>query len=132
MIKVLAQPTNNAEQFRGQRQGGKFKCEHFTKFCLGLDENFGLHRINISAFAVCFNVVQSILFWQNIKISSPVVLNRETRLPRGVSINFHWGTSPYTHSTTTWKALEQESVPPITYLKSGELEIQDNDLREVW
>jgi len=39
MIKVLAQPTNNAEQSNEQK-GGKFKCEHFTKFCAGLHEIF--------------------------------------------------------------------------------------------
>jgi len=44
-MKVLARPTNNAEQFCGQRQGSKFKCEHFTKFSSGLDENFDLCRI---------------------------------------------------------------------------------------
>jgi len=32
MIEVLARPTNNAEQFCGQRQGGKFNRQH--KFAL--------------------------------------------------------------------------------------------------
>jgi len=63
MIKVLAGPTNNAEQFCGQKKGGKFKCVHFTKFFPGLHEIFGLHRItNLSSFVVCFNVVQLVLF----------------------------------------------------------------------
>jgi len=66
MIKVLARPTNNAVQFCGQRRRTKFKCEHFTKCCPGLDENFGLHRINVSSFVAYLNVKQSILFWQNI------------------------------------------------------------------
>jgi len=52
-------------------------------------------------------VVQSILLWQNIEIFSPVVLNRRPHIPSGASINFHWEMSPYTHSTTTWKALER-------------------------
>jgi len=34
MMKVLARPTNNAEQFCGQRKGGKAKCWHFKKFSL--------------------------------------------------------------------------------------------------
>jgi len=63
MIKVLAGLTNNAEQSCGQKKGGKFKCEHFTNFFLGLHEIFGLGRItNLSSFVVCFNVVQLILF----------------------------------------------------------------------
>ena len=53
MINVLAQPTNNAGQFCGQRNGGKFKCEHFTKFCTGLLEIFGLHGFKLSSFAIC-------------------------------------------------------------------------------
>jgi len=40
MIKVLARQTNNTEQFCGQRKGSKFKCEHFTKFCVGLHETW--------------------------------------------------------------------------------------------
>jgi len=34
MIKVLARPTNNVEQFCGQRRGGKFKCQHSQNFAL--------------------------------------------------------------------------------------------------
>jgi len=30
MVKVFARPTNNAEQFCGQRKEGKFKCAYFT------------------------------------------------------------------------------------------------------
>jgi len=70
MIKVLVRPTNNAKQFCGQTQGGEFMCEHVTKLCPGLHENFSLHRINVSSFVVCFNVVQLISFWQNNKICS--------------------------------------------------------------
>jgi len=40
MIKVIARQTNIAEQFCGQRNGGKSKCEHFTKFGVGLHEIF--------------------------------------------------------------------------------------------
>jgi len=32
MIKVLARPTNNAEQRCGQRKERNFKCEHFKNF----------------------------------------------------------------------------------------------------
>ena len=46
MIEVLAQPTNNAEPF-WTKQGGKFKCKPFTKFCAGLHEIFGLHGFNL-------------------------------------------------------------------------------------
>ena len=53
MINVLVQPTNNAGQFCGQRNGGKFKREHFTKFCTGLLEIFGLHGFKLSSFAIC-------------------------------------------------------------------------------
>jgi len=69
MKKVLTQPTNNAEQFYGQRKRGQFKCEHFTKFCTGLPERFGFHGFNLSSFVPCFNVAGLIIFWQNIKIS---------------------------------------------------------------
>jgi len=62
MIEVLAGPTNNAEQFCGQRNGGKFKREHFTKFFPDLHKIFGLHTANLSAFVVCVNVVRLILF----------------------------------------------------------------------
>jgi len=44
MIKVLARSTNTAKQFCGQRKGGKFKCEHFTKFYPGLHEIFASTR----------------------------------------------------------------------------------------
>jgi len=115
IAKVLARPINNAVQFCGQRQGNNFKCEHFTNFSSGLDDNFGLRRINLPCFVVCFNVVQLILFWQNIKICSPVVLNRRRTCPGG-STSFHWGASLYTRSTT-WKVLEWESVPPIYIFK---------------
>jgi len=40
MKKLPARPTNNAEQFCGKRQGGKFRCERFTKFYAGLHEIF--------------------------------------------------------------------------------------------
>jgi len=68
MIKVLAWPTNNKEQFCGQTKARNFKCEHFTKFCAGLHEIFGFHWFNLSSFVICFNVVEFILFWRNIKI----------------------------------------------------------------
>jgi len=51
MIKVLARPTNNAEQFCGQRKGGKCKCEQLTKFCAGLHESFGFIGFNLSSLA---------------------------------------------------------------------------------
>jgi len=63
MIKVLAWPTNNASQFYGQRTGGQFKCEHFTKFCASLHEIFGFHGFNLSSFVVCLNMAGLILFW---------------------------------------------------------------------
>jgi len=65
MIKVVARPTNNKEQFCGLRTGGKFKCEHFTKFCAGLHEIFDFHGFNISSFVICFHVVELILFREN-------------------------------------------------------------------
>jgi len=68
MIKVLARPTNNAEQFMDKEV--QFKCDYFTKFCAGLHEIFGFHRFNLSSFVVCFNVAGLIIFWQDIKISS--------------------------------------------------------------
>ena len=68
----VARPTNNAEQFSGQRKRSKFKCEHFTKFCAGLHEIFGLHGMNLSSFVVCCNVVELFLFLQNINKSSVV------------------------------------------------------------
>jgi len=57
MIKVLARPSNNAEQFYGQRKGGKFKCEHRTKLCAGLHEIFGFHGFNLSSFVICFHTI---------------------------------------------------------------------------
>jgi len=62
MIKLLSRPTNNAEQFCGQRKGDKFKCDHFTKFCAGLHEIFGFHEFNLSSLVICVNVVELILF----------------------------------------------------------------------
>jgi len=50
-IKALAQPTNNAEQFCGQRKGDKLKREHLTKFCSGLHEIFGFEGFNLSSLA---------------------------------------------------------------------------------
>jgi len=41
MIKVLARPTNNTEQFCGKGSGDKFMCGLFTKFCSDL--YFGYH-----------------------------------------------------------------------------------------
>jgi len=57
IIKVLSRPTNNAEQFCGQRQGSIFKCEHIKKFGSRFDKNFDLRRINLSSFVVCFKAV---------------------------------------------------------------------------
>jgi len=62
LIKVLARPTNNVEQFCGQRKERNFKCEHFTKQCTGLHEIFGFHWFNLSSFTICFNVLELILF----------------------------------------------------------------------
>jgi len=105
MIKVLARPTNNAEQFCGQRQGGKFKRQH--NFCPGWDENFGLHRINLSAFVVCFNVLQSILFCQNLKISSPVTVFQSVLGTRFWSLKLNIG------------SLESEKIGSLESEKSG-------------
>ena len=81
MIKVLARSTNNAEQFCGQRKGGKFKCENFTKFFPGLHGSFSFHRtINISSFVVCFIICFIILFWQNNKYLVCVYICREAKL----------------------------------------------------
>jgi len=60
LIKVLARLTDNAEQRRGQRKGGKFKCEHFTKFWANLHEIFHYHGFNLSSFVICFNVTELI------------------------------------------------------------------------
>jgi len=46
MMKVLARPTNYAEQFRGQRKRGKLKWPHLTKFCAGLHEKLNDLSIN--------------------------------------------------------------------------------------
>jgi len=70
MIKLLARPTNNAEQFCGQRKEGNFKCQHFTKFCAALYEIFDFHWFNLLSFVICFSVVELILFWQNIKLGN--------------------------------------------------------------
>jgi len=73
MINVLAQPTNNAGQFRGQRNGGKFKCEHFTKFCTGLLEIFGLHGFRLSSFAICLPsklIQQTLVFTCSLRIET--------------------------------------------------------------
>jgi len=70
---VLAQPTNNAGQFRGQRNGGKFKCEHFTKFCTGLLEIFGLHGFRLSSFAICLPsklIQQTLVFTCSLRIET--------------------------------------------------------------
>jgi len=61
LIKVLLQPTNKAEQFCGQRKGGKFKCEHITKFCDGLHEIFGIQGFNLSSFVIFFNVIDFLI-----------------------------------------------------------------------
>jgi len=68
MIKVLARSTNNAEQFCGQRKEKNLSANTSQKFCAGLHELIGFHRLNLSSFVICFNVVEFILFWQNIKI----------------------------------------------------------------
>ena len=78
MLKVLARQTNNAEQFFGQR--GKFNCEHFTKFCIGLYETFSFHRFNISSFFVCFNVVELVSFRQILKYVTYVKIFHEAKL----------------------------------------------------
>jgi len=73
MINVLAQPTNNAGQFCGQRNGGKFKCEHFTKFCTGLLEIFGLHGCKLSSFAICLPsmlIQQTLVFTCSLRIET--------------------------------------------------------------
>ena len=62
MIKIHERPTNNAEQFCGPSKEENFKCEHFTNFCAGLDEIFGLHGFELPSFVICFNVVEFILF----------------------------------------------------------------------
>jgi len=36
------------------------KCEHFTKFCAGLQELFGFDEFNLSYFVSCFSVVELI------------------------------------------------------------------------
>jgi len=72
-IDVLAQPTRNAGQFRGQRNGGKFKCEHFTKVCTGLLEIFGLHGFRLSSFAICLpsNLIQqTLVFTSSLRIET--------------------------------------------------------------
>jgi len=58
MINELSRP----EQICGQTKVGKCKCEHFTKFCSGLHEIFGLPVFYLSSFVVCFNVVEFIWF----------------------------------------------------------------------
>ena len=58
MINVLARSTNNAEQFYGQRIGGKCKCEHRRKFCAGLHEIFGFNEFKLSSFVICYNVIE--------------------------------------------------------------------------
>jgi len=68
VIKVLARPTNTAEQICGQRKGGALRCEHITKFCVGLHEIFGFHWFNLSSFVICFNMVEAILFLQTINL----------------------------------------------------------------
>jgi len=73
MINVLAQPTNNVGQFCGQRNGGKFKCEHFTKFCTGLLEIFGLHGCKLSSFAICLPsmlIQQTLVFTCSLRIET--------------------------------------------------------------
>jgi len=68
MIKVLGRPTNNAEPFYEPTKGGKFKCEHRTKFCAGLHEIFGFHGFNLSSFVICFQchrVFEKILKYVN-------------------------------------------------------------------
>ena len=58
MIKVLAQPTNNAKPF-WTKKGGNLSA---NKFCAGLHEIFDLHGFNLSSFVICFNLVELILF----------------------------------------------------------------------
>ena len=73
MINVLAQPTNNAGQFCEQRNGGKFKCKHFTKFCTGLLEIFGLHGSKLSSFAICLPsmlIQQTLVFTCSLRIET--------------------------------------------------------------
>ena len=60
MIKLLARPTNTAEQFCGQRKERIFVCKYFTNLCDGLLLVFGFHWFNLSSFVVCFNVVEFI------------------------------------------------------------------------
>jgi len=67
-MNVLARSTNNAEQFCGQRKGGTFKYERFTKFCAGLHELFGFHGFNLSSFVICINFVEAISYLQNINL----------------------------------------------------------------
>jgi len=60
-MKIHAWPTNNAEQFCGQRKEQNCKCEHLKKFCVGLHEIL-VSTASVSSFVIRFNVVEFILF----------------------------------------------------------------------
>ena len=51
----------------------KFKCEHFTKFCTGLLEIFGLHAFRLSSFAICLpskSIQQTLVFTCSLRIET--------------------------------------------------------------
>ena len=99
MIKVHARPTNNAEQFCGQRKGGNLSA---NKFCAGLHEIFGLHGFNLSSLVICFNLVELILFWQNIKISIQSMFKSSMKQNYRLLSKCRWPSTKQELSKTEW------------------------------
>ena len=80
----------------------QFKCKHFTKFCTGLYEIFGLHGFNFSSFVICFNLVELILFWQKIKISIDSMLKSSMKQNYKLLSKCRWPSTKQVLSTTEW------------------------------
>ena len=76
--------------------------KHFTKFCAGLYEIFGLHGFNFSSFVICFNLVELILFWQNVKISIESMLKSSVKQNYRLLSKCRWPSTKQVLSTTEW------------------------------
>ena len=99
MIKVLAQSTNNAEPL-WTKTGGNLRANTSKTFALLCMRFF--HVFNFSSFVICFNLVELILFWQNVKISIESVLKSSLKQNYRLLSKCRWPSTKQVLSTTEW------------------------------